>query len=221
MNAQQTRQPRFFVPARVLDRLLAAPVPTVVVDGQIVDLVAVARRMSGECVTLTNLERQVALYALHASGLGTGAIGNRMGLAPEVVRERRQIIGDEQGIRWRPDPAAFDASLCGTDAGLRQHRRRSRRHPVSECEACSALREAKRRTQRVAVHAPCGTPAARARHRRYGESCEECRTETTRPYVRATCGTHSAKARHRRRSESCEECGVDFTSRTAGQAVAA
>ncbi|MFF4771080.1 hypothetical protein ACFY1V_31685 [Streptomyces sp. NPDC001255] len=201
-NQQQTRrQPRFFVPARVLDRLLAAPVPTVVMDGQIVDLVAVARRTSGEYVTLTNLERQIVLYALHASGLGTGAIGNRMGLAPEVVRERRRVIEDEQGIRWRPDPAPFDASLCGTDAGLRQHRRRSHRHPLSECEACSTLREAKNRAQRVAGYAKCGTPAARARHRKHGESCAECRTETTRRYVRAA------------RDVS--------TPRTAGQAVAA
>ncbi|MDT0412732.1 MULTISPECIES: hypothetical protein [Streptomyces] len=220
MNTQQQTRPRCFVPAHILDRLLEAPVPTVVVDGQIVDLVAVARRMGGECVTLTNLERQVALYALHASGLGTGAIGNRLGLATEVVRERRRVIENEQGIRWTRDPAPFDASLCGTDAGLRQHRRRSRRHPVSECEACSALREAKGRAQRVAVHAPCGTPSARARHRRYGESCAECRTETTRPYVLAQCGTKTAKARHRRNGESCQACDVSAPS-AAGQAVAA
>ncbi|MYR27804.1 MULTISPECIES: hypothetical protein [unclassified Streptomyces] len=218
---QQSRQPRFFVPTHVVDRVLAAPVPTVVVDAQIVDLVAVARRMSGERVTLTGLERQIVLYALHASGLGTGAIANRLGLALEVVRERRQALEDERGIRWRPAPAAFDTSLCGTDAGLRQHRRRSRRYPLSECEACLALRKAKSRAGREAVYAPCGTPSARARHRRFGESCARCRTETTRPYVLAKRGTKTARARHRRNGESCADCGINVAPRTAGQAVAA
>ena len=50
--------------------------------------------------------------------------------------------------------------------------------------------------------APCGTKAARNRHKRNGETCEAC---TTHREI-APCGTKAARNRHRRNQETCEAC---------------
>jgi len=52
--------------------------------------------------------------------------------------------------------------------------------------------------------APCGTIAARRRHKKHGETCEPC---TPKPVVLQPCGTPAAYKRHYKNGETpCEPC---------------
>jgi len=52
--------------------------------------------------------------------------------------------------------------------------------------------------------APCGTIAARRRHKKHGETCEPC---TPKPLQLQPCGTPAAYKRHYKNGETpCEPC---------------
>jgi len=50
---------------------------------------------------------------------------------------------------------------------------------------------------------PCGTKAARQRHKARGETCATC---TPEPQKLAPCGTYNGRRRHARNNETCQVC---------------
>jgi hypothetical protein len=52
---------------------------------------------------------------------------------------------------------------------------------------------------------PCGTKAAKQRHKARGETCAAC---TPPPPKQSPCGSYNARRRHKRRGETCETCGT-------------
>lgn len=50
---------------------------------------------------------------------------------------------------------------------------------------------------------PCGTKAARQRHKARGETCVTC---TPEPQKLSPCGTYNGRRRHARRGETCQVC---------------
>jgi hypothetical protein len=99
-----------------------------------------------------------------------------------------------------------ELAVCGTLASYRRGCR---------CDDCRAANTARVRKHARAKGiqpvklAPCGTNAAKNRHRRNGETCETCV-----PVRREThpCGTWQSRRRHKRNNETCGVCAT--TART-------
>jgi hypothetical protein len=89
---------------------------------------------------------------------------------------------------------------CGTCASYRRGCR---------CDECRAANRDRVRKQAAAkgvkprTLAPCGSKAAKSRHRRNGETCDACGPagQETHP-----CGTWQSRRRHGRNGEQCDAC---------------
>lgn len=78
------------------------------------------------------------------------------------------------------------------------------------CEPCRASNRERVRRQTLnkgagpRVLAPCGTKAAKQRHRARGESCDTCAATSGRTVHE--CGTWQSRRRHKRNNETCTVC---------------
>ncbi|WP_063828174.1 hypothetical protein [Streptomyces sp. SPB78] len=186
---------RHAVPTSAVDQVLASPVPTVVLDGQIVDLVAIARRVSGGQVDLTALERGIAAYALWVSGVGPGEAATRLHIATETYRDARQAFMSGE-VRW--SAPLTSVAPCPSKSAKRRHR--------SSGELCFVCWPgAGQPTQELVA---CPSKSAKDRHRKRGETCFTCWPAAGVPSL-VPCPSLSAKKRHRLKGESCATCGME------------
>jgi hypothetical protein len=112
---------------------------------------------------------------------------------------RRHARNNETCVACTPAPKP--APPCGTYPAYRKGCR---------CEPCRATNRARVQSQarRIGVAtkvlAPCGTKAAKQRHRSRGETCTTC-TATGGQMVHE-CGTWQSRRRHKRNNETCTVC---------------
>jgi hypothetical protein len=98
---------------------------------------------------------------------------------------------------------------CGTCASYRRG---------CKCDDCRAANRDRVRKQAEAkgvkpvALAPCGSKAAKNRHRRNGETCPECAPVSQKIHP---CGTWQSRRRHARNNETCTVCDASKTTHKA------
>jgi hypothetical protein len=108
--------------------------------------------------------------------------------------------------------APSDTGACGEYRGAMRHRRRGENY-CEPCRAATAAYDSARKTSQRRPRtnlAPCGTRAARRRHKDHNETCTTCGPINPRPEPQP-CGTPAAYQRHKRHGETpCEPCRTAY-----------
>jgi hypothetical protein len=122
-------------------------------------------------------------------------------LAPCGTKAARRRHARNQEACAACTPAPKPAPPCGTYPAYRKGCR---------CEPCRATNRARVQSQarRIGVTpkvlAPCGTKAAKQRHRSRDETCDTCAKTGGREIHE--CGTWQSRRRHKRNNETCTVC---------------